>query len=55
MDKKDGSGSDAPQRTDYKKGVKGSTKPGTETLLQMGKNGKGLASKSLNIFSMGKK
>ena len=47
---KDGSGSDSPQRTDYKKGAAGSTKPSTQNLLQMAKNGKGLSSKSPGIF-----
>ncbi|MGI9137162.1 MAG: hypothetical protein ACR2JS_08940 [Candidatus Nanopelagicales bacterium] len=55
MDKKDGGGSDSPQRTDYKKGAPGSEKPSTQNLLNMAKNGKGLNSKSLGIFGMGKK
>lgn len=54
MDKLDGSGSDSPQRTDYKK-VGGSEKPSTQNLLQMAKNGKGLNSKPLGIFGKGKK
>lgn len=52
---RDGGGSDSPQRTDYKKGAKGSEKPSTQNLLQMAKNGKGLNSKSLGIFDQGKK
>jgi hypothetical protein len=53
--KKDGAGSDSSQRTDYKKGAKGSTKPGTQNFLQMAKGGKGLNSKPLGLFGQGKK
>ena len=51
-----GSGSDDPQRTNYKKAS--APKPGAakkQSILSYGKMGKGLNSQSLNIFQMGKK
>lgn len=50
-----GAGSDEPQRSNYKKGKVASEKPSSKNLLQAAKSGKGLVSKSANIFGMGKK
>lgn len=50
------SGSDSPQRQDYKK--TSAPKPGSakkQNLTSYGKMGKGLNSNALNIFQMGKK
>jgi hypothetical protein len=47
--KLDGSGSDSPQRQDYKKTA------GKASIVTAAKKGKGLNSGSMNLFQMGRK